>query len=250
MSKVTIKIGDKFETKYGVCTVIDYKNCDNVYIKFQNTGSISKTNTTDLRKGNVKDYEFPTVEGFGYFGHGDFKSRENNKISEYYSVWQGMIKRCYNPIILKKEPSYRDCEVCSEWANFQVFAQWMQDQEYRKQGWHLDKDLIEFNNKLYCPDKCIFIPACINKCLVTNRNNPNAGIKKLKSGNFLVNMSIKNHPVCFGTFESLQEAKDEYKKRKLEYLINLAEQEGVPDFITSKFESYINNQQNEKVERT
>lgn len=130
MVKATVKNGDSFDTKYGTCIVIDYQNCENVYIQFQNSGSISKTNTTDLRKGNVKDYKFLTVEGFGYFGHGEFKARENNKITEFYSVWQGMIKRCYNPIILKKkEPSYINCNVCKEWANYQTFAKWVSEQK-------------------------------------------------------------------------------------------------------------------------
>lgn len=68
MSKATVKIGDKFNTKYGICEVIDYQNCENVFVKFENTGGITRTNTTDLRRDSVRDYYAPSIAGVGYFG--------------------------------------------------------------------------------------------------------------------------------------------------------------------------------------
>ncbi|MGN0966370.1 MAG: hypothetical protein ACI4OP_02075 [Candidatus Coprovivens sp.] len=125
MTKASVKVGDKFFTKYGPCIVIEYQNCENVYIKFTNTGGITKTNTTDLRRDEVKDYFYPTIEGKGFFGNGKYKARINNKLTEEYATWQGMLKRCYNKIILNKEPSYIGCEVCDNWCNYQNFAEWM-----------------------------------------------------------------------------------------------------------------------------
>ena len=45
-------------------------------------------------------------------------------MTEEYQIWQGMIKRCYNKELLAKEPAYLECEVCSDWCNYQIFAEW------------------------------------------------------------------------------------------------------------------------------
>lgn len=244
MAKATVKIGDEFSTKYGPCVVVKYENCENVFVKFLNTGGITKTNTSDLRRDSVKDYYYPTVEGKGYYGYGDYVSRIGGKLTEEYSVWQGMIKRCYNKVILSKEPSYIGCEVCENWLNFQNFATWMNTIDYRKEKWQIDKDLIEFGNKIYCPEKCLFIPASINKCLVTHKQNPNAGIK-MRGNKFQVFISIYNKNTYFGSCDTLEEAKELYRKSKLNYLYELSEKEGVPDFIVNKFEQFIIKQQNQ-----
>jgi hypothetical protein len=240
MSKPTVKIGDTFSTKYGPCEVIDYKNCENVYVKFLKSGGITKTDTTSLRKDSVKDYFYPIVEGKGYFGKGDYKARINGKMTEQYQAWQGMIKRCYNEKSLQKRPSYRECEVCDEWCNYQTFAEWMDTQEYRKKGWQLDKDLIELGNKLYCPDKCIFLPPSINKVLVGVNINSASGIKLTDNNRYYTTISLYNRNTYLGTFDTLEEAKSVYKENKLKYIYKLCNDEHLPQFIIDLFEPFMN----------
>ena len=120
----------------------------------------------------------------------------------------------------------------------------MVNQKYRKSGWQLDKDLIDFKNKLYCPDKCIFIPVSINKALTTNNSDSLIGIKK-RGNKFIVSISIDGKNTYFGSYDSIEEAKSIYKENKLKYLYTLGRKEGVPSFIMELFERYINSIQEE-----
>ena len=240
-SKASIKIGDRFETKYGPCEVIDYQGCDKVYVKFDNTGGITKTNSTDLRRDQVKDWYYPTVENKGWFGQGKYKARINNKITSEYQIWQGMLKRCYNEIILQKEPSYRGCEVCKEWLDFQIFGDWMNSIDYRKEGWQLDKDLLFKNNKIYCPEKCCFIPSRLNKALavnkITNKTLP-MGVT-LNKGKYTASMNINGINTYLGIYSTPEEASKIYKEKRLEYLYSIANEEDCPKFIINKLESFV-----------
>lgn len=243
MSKATVKIGDKFNTKYGICEVVDYKNCENVFVKFLNTGGITKTNTTDLRRDSVRDYYAPSIANIGYFGQGDYKARINNKITREYQAWSGMINRCYDKKFLEREPSYKICTVCKEWHNFQVFAKWMLTKSNYQEGWQLDKDLKNPNSKIYCPENCLFIPKELNKALVVNRNsdkNTCRGVK-LVGQFYLVNISINGKTTYFGSYNTEQEASEVYKEKKLAYLNSLAEKYNYPETITRYFYDYVYN---------
>lgn len=72
-----------------------------------------------------------------------------------YKIWSGMRKRCHNPAASNYH-NYggRGITVCSEWEDFQVFATWALDNDYR------DTLTIERknNNLGYLPSNCCFIP--------------------------------------------------------------------------------------------
>lgn len=152
-----------------------------------------------------------------------------------------MLKRCYNEVTLQKEPSYRGCEVCKEWLNFQIFGDWMDSIDYRKEGWQLDKDLLVKNNKIYCPEKCCFIPARLNKALavnkITNKTLP-LGVA-LNKGKYTVTMNINGYPKYFGIYKTPEEAFEVYKEKRLEYLYTIASEEKCPEFIVNKLQSYV-----------
>lgn len=243
MSKATVKIGDKFNTKYGICEVIDYQNCENVFVKFENTGGITRTNTTDLRRDSVRDYYAPSIAGVGYFGQGEYKSRINKKMTKEYQVWSGMITRCYDEKSLQKEPSYRECSVCKEWHNFQTFAKWMIEESNYREGWQLDKDLKNPENKVYCPENCLFIPKELNKALVVNRTSDKTTCRgvKLVGESYLVSMSINGKNTYYGSYSTEQEASRVYKEKKLEYLNSLAIKHQYPESITQYFHDYVYN---------
>lgn len=106
---------------------------------------------------------------YGYTGKGNYKKSTHKKI---YEIWRDMLRRCYDEKRLKKYPTYRGCEVCEEWHNFQNFAQWYEENYYEIEGQKmcLDKDILIKGNKIYSPQTCMFVPHRIN-VLFTKSNN-------------------------------------------------------------------------------
>ena len=161
-----IKVGDYFETNNGGCFVVDYKDNRNVYIDFVGyEGLTHKVNADDLRKKAVKNYYKPDIFGKGFFGIGEYKSVINGKSTEEYESWSGMMERGYSPKLKEKHPTYRDCSVCEEWHDFQVFAKWYTLQKFYGHGYSLDKDLLVKGNKLYSPETCTLLPRGLNSML-------------------------------------------------------------------------------------
>lgn len=111
--------------------------------------------------------------GVGYLGEGEYKTTDNNKLSKYYSVWVSMLARCYDPYEINKGHNmvYANVFVCEEWHNFQNFAKWCEENYYeiKNEPMCLDKDILFKGNKIYSPQKCIFVPQRINK-LFTKSN--------------------------------------------------------------------------------
>ena len=85
----------------------------------------------------------------------------------YYVKWKSMLTRCYDSNYLAKRPLNIGCSVCTEWLSFSVFKQWMAQQEW--EGMHLDKDLLVYENKVYSPGTCIFIPSRVNSLFAGRR---------------------------------------------------------------------------------
>ena len=75
-----------------------------------------------------------------------------------------MFARCYNEKYHINRPTYTNCEVCSEWYNYQNFGKWYEENYYEVQGEQmcLDKDILVKDNKLYSPSTCTFVPKRIN----------------------------------------------------------------------------------------
>ena len=84
-------------------------------------------------------------------------------ICPYFRAWHNMLKRCYCRSYQKKQPTYIGCVVCDEWLLFSNFKSWMEGQSW--QGKELDKDILQPGNKVYSPDKCMFVTRAINSLL-------------------------------------------------------------------------------------
>lgn len=101
------------------------------------------------------------------------KKSELNK--RLYKIWGAMIRRCYSPKSLEKNPYYKECSVCERWLRLSNFVEdvvkitnydlWLNN----KGIYALDKD-IKSNGKckIYCLENCMFVTATENSIQSTS----------------------------------------------------------------------------------
>ena len=157
---------------YGDYVVVEYINANNVIIMFTDTLFVRTTSTKSIKLGVVKDLMKPMIAGVGFIGQGGFKSKLNGKDSKPYSVWRGMIRRCYD----SSARGYKfygglGVFVCDDWHNFQNFASWYTE-NYKDVyvNYDLDKDIKSSGDKkYYSPETCSLIPHKANMEEIRNR---------------------------------------------------------------------------------
>lgn len=151
----TVRVGDVFKTnRHGYCSVVKYEGCFSVTVKFIDSGHECVTSSDQLRKGTVKDRFAITTCGVGYLGE------KVPYVESIYTCWVNMLKRCYDPKVQAKHPTYIGCSVCDEWLCYSNFFQWMSSRDHL--GMELDKDKKIKGNKVYSPDTCELITLAEN----------------------------------------------------------------------------------------
>jgi hypothetical protein len=167
------RVGEKFTTNegYGV-KIVEYFNNTNCTIQFKNGTIIKNREYKDIKKGNVKNLIHKSVYNVGFTGTGRYSYKTHSKI---YITWQSMLQRCYDGKYQQKYPTYKECTVCDDWHNLQVFAEWFE--ENYKENCALDKDVLLKGNKIYNPENCTFIPQEINKLFI--KSNQARGLIQL-----------------------------------------------------------------------
>lgn len=160
------------------------------------------------------------VYNTGIYKKGKFNCIDNKKA---YSVWKGMLQRCYDKKTLKKFPTYKGCVVCKEWLCFQNFAEWFYLNYI--EGYTLDKDILG-NGKLYSPETCCFVPNHINNILHKNIHNQSylcIGVIE-QDGRFRVRVNTLNKKKKhIGYFNTEKEASIAYKKAKIKVIKEVVE---------------------------
>lgn len=101
------------------------------------------------------------VNGVGIKGRGS--SCKNGQKKKSYTAWCRMLQRCYSDEYQSRQPTYIGCSVSEEWKSYVEFEKWF-DVNYID-GYHLDKDIIEQGNKIYCKEYCAYVPQRINNLL-------------------------------------------------------------------------------------
>ena len=128
--------------------IIEYNSATDIIVEFQDDYKASVHATyNSFKKGNIKNPYHPEIHNVGYIGQGHYKSRdENSDKTKAYNTWSHMLRRCYDPYFLNKNPAYINCYVCDEWHNFQNFAKWYEENYYeiKNEGVQLDKDIPLF----------------------------------------------------------------------------------------------------------
>ena len=160
----------------------------------------------------------------------------------FYAKWADMIRRCYSPVNLKRNPTYKDCTVCDEWLTFSNFKKWMEVQDW--EGMELDKDIKINGNRIYSPESCIFIPHEVNSLLNDSkktRGDHPQGVSFHKRDNvFAANCSLNGKLVYLGSFKDSESASIAYRKFKHKCILEMASRYSSPisEYIKAAAEQF------------
>lgn len=235
--------GKIFSSKnYGDFKVLKYNSTNNVEIEFIATGTKLSAQAGNIRKGSVKDPNCPSVYGVGYIGQGNYASRINGVQPSSYKRWKEMLNRCYNTKATEYE-NYggRGVSVAPEWQNYQNYAKWWEE-NCPDDSFVVDKDILEKGNKLYCPEKCCFVPSDINT-IFTLRNRERGeyplGVR-IKEGKLISQINYMGKKIHLGTFETVEDAFGAYKKAKERCIKEYAElhKSGISDKVYNALLNY------------
>lgn len=206
-------IGEINKNKYGTnMIIVEFKDKENIIVEFMDDYKYRK-NTTYIKflNGSVKNPYDKTVFNTGYYGVGKYVAKINGQHTLAYKKWRAMIVRCYDEKYIISHPTYKDCQVCDEWLNFQVFAKWFEENYYEIPGeiMDLDKDIMFDDNKIYSPETCVIIPQSLNKIFNHKKYKKSGlpiGVKK--NGNrFQASCGNgRNNEVFCGSFDTPENA--------------------------------------------
>lgn len=189
--------------------IIEYLGCNDCTIQFEDGTIVYCKKLNEIKRGEIKNPNFPLVYDKGFVGIGKYCYKNDKKA---HGTWINMLKRCYDDKYHLKRPTYKDVKVCEEWHNFQVFAKWFYENYDFKtmQGWHLDKDILINNIKVYSPDTCCFVPNEINCLFIKGKY---VGVRKVNN-NYVAIISISNKKKHLGTFSTFTQAQHAYNTAK------------------------------------
>ena len=221
----TIQPGDVFPTNSGgSVTVTRVGGWDDIDVRHNDIhGYITTVYMSALKIGQIKNPYHPKVYGVGYVGVGPYVSGTSHQKTIEYEVWKDMLRRCYCTKNAIHSPTYVGCTVDPIWHNFQNFAHWYCYTGYYNIGYQLDKDLLVQGNRIYSPNTCTMLPAELNSILQvkeTNRLLP-TGVFKTNSG-YKARFNNLDEKAYLGTFNTIEEAHQQYRLAKKRQLIKLA----------------------------
>lgn len=150
-------------------------------------------------------------------------------ICPFYRKWQDMLKRCYSEKFIKKHATYAGCTVCEEWKLFSNFKSWMESQNW--ENMQLDKDLMLYENKHYCPEACVFVSPTVNSFLIKcdkSRGIYPLGVTRREDCHnpYQVQVGIgKSKSKYLGVFATPHVAHRAWQLAKIEYGLRLAKSE-------------------------
>ena len=151
--------------------ILKYNDKKNVEIQFLKTGFETTVELGSIRNGEVKDPYLPSVCGVGITGT-KYQPTINGVNTKEYELWTDMLKRCYSVVYKNKHPTYEGCGVSDNFLYYEYFYEWCHKQiGFGNDGFHLDKDLLIKDNKVYSESTCVFLPQEINKVLTKRTNS-------------------------------------------------------------------------------
>jgi len=210
-------------------TIIEYNHSLDIKVKFEDKTIINAV-YDQFYKGTLNNPNAPSVFGKGYIGIGKYNSvGTDKKHPKSYKYWSSMFFRCYSESALSSHPTYRECDVDPLFYCYQDFMEWYNENYYEIKGeiMTLDKDVLEKGNKLYHPNKCVFLPERLNLLIINNESKrgkyPLGVSKHTYNKNYIAKRSgdkgVSNH---LGSFSTPELAFFAYKKCKEDYIKEVA----------------------------
>lgn len=161
-----------------------------------------------------------------------------------YTMWHNIIKRCYDPKIQAKFPTYIGVTISEEWKYFSNFRSWVLTQNYKDRD--IDKDLKSDNNKIYSAETCIFVPHEINTLILNGGGGKKYafGVEydpKLTNPYRAHGMenNKKKHLGCFPTELDAHQAWQKHKISKCNLMIEKYSNESDLVFVLEKYRDKI-----------
>lgn len=149
---------------------------------------------------------------------------KKSKKCPYYKKWFGMLRRCYDPYFLLKNPTYIECYVFSEWLTFSVFKKWMSQQIW--ENMELDKDIKIIGNKKYCPNSCLFVSRSANTILNSQESSRGGYLLGVcfddVNNKFRASCKHKGKHIHLGRWQTEDKAGKAYKEFKSKVIIEEA----------------------------
>ena len=172
-------------------------------IEFLENGYITKSCSSNIKRGIPRSPYAKTFFNVGFIGVGDHKYSIDGKHTKEAMLWQGLLSRVFSSSFHKKRPSYVGSSVDERWHNFQNFCEDIQHLENydkwkcntKNRAWHLDKDIKVEGNKHYSKDTCMFVTARENSAEANTRTKSLNRIfkgERLSDGKVEIIKSIKN----------------------------------------------------------
>ena len=208
--------------------ILKYNDSKNVEIQFLTTGYRKVAEMKEVKTGSIKDPYSPSVYGVGVLGT-KYPSTINGVNTKEYALWKHMLERCYSNTYKKKYPTYQGCGVSENFKSYEYFYEWCHRQVgFGNEGWHLDKDLLTKDDKVYSENTCVFLPQEINKVLTkreVSRGEYLIGVYWCNTKKVFVARVNKNKgkQEYLGRFKTELEAFNAYKQAKESFIKEQAE---------------------------
>ena len=220
------RVGETFVNKQSEkFTIVECNGFSKCHIKFEDGTILYNRVYSKLKNGIAKNPNYPAIYGIGIIGQGKHKCGSEGKVLKKYTCWNSILFRSYSEKHHVKNPAYRDVTVDERWYNFQNFGDWF-DEIFKPhmQNWHLDKDILVKNNKIYSPETCCFVPNEINSLFT--KSDSKRGIYPIgvvKEGSKFRAQSCSNNKRYLGYYDTPEEAFQVYKVAKETYIKEVAD---------------------------
>ena len=226
----TERMGETKVNRYGTpMKIIKYNSSSDVIVEFQDEHKFkTKTTYSNFNRETIINPYDKSVCDIGYIGEGKYSYQSNGEVNTVYDIWKNMLRRCYSDKLRWKYPAYEDCEMCDEWLNLQNFCEWYFENYYDVGDggrMHIDKDILFKGNRIYSPEKCIFVPQRINMVFTKKNRNTDAdlptGIHRAVNG-----YSAMYNTKSLGVHKSLDKAIEIYNIEKRIHIKQVVEEYG------------------------
>lgn len=159
---------------------------------------------------------------------------KKKKKTPEFGKWSNMRDRCkIEGEAQKRVPTYIGCSMADCFKDkdegFQYFADWCQHQiGFKKEGYQLDKDILEKGNQIYGPDTCIFVPQQLNNLFLLPPkkifNDLPVGVRRASNGKYRAELSANNEKIHLGYFADYEDASRAYLERKIQEIHKIAKE--------------------------